>query len=71
MTDPVDAIVSSVAADLRRRAEGLAYALGISLYLAPDGTISQTGPGELIDPGPRSRPLEGGHGKYADVKAAS
>ena len=53
----------------RRAAEQMAYALGIALYLAPDGTISQNGPGELIDPGPKSCPIGHGHGRQAEAAA--
>lgn len=61
MTDP--------AAERRRKAEELAYALGIALYLRDDGTIAQFGPGELIDPGPKSRPLGHGHGRQSEAAA--
>lgn len=57
-------------AQRRRKAEELAYSLGIALYLRDDGTIAQFGPGELIDPGPRSRPLGHGHGTKAEAAAA-
>lgn len=45
----------------RQQAENCAYALGITLYLRPDGSLSQRPPGDPIDPGPQSRPLPLGH----------
>lgn len=45
----------------RERAMQQAYGLGITLYLPESGPPQQHPPGELIDPGPRSRPLEIGH----------
>lgn len=60
MTDP---------AALRRRAENLAYALGVALYLRPDGAIRIDGPGERIDPGPGAAPTAHGHGRQPEAAA--
>lgn len=68
MSEP--AAAAEQGADLaarRRKAQEMAYALGVPLYLAADGTISQAGPGERIDPGPRSRPT--GHGAAPQAAA--
>jgi hypothetical protein len=61
--------VSLDPAEQRRRAGALAYALGIALYLAPDGMISQHGPGERIEPPPNACPTPHGHGRGAAAAA--
>jgi hypothetical protein len=52
----------------RRKAEEMAYALGVPLYLAADGTISQSGPGERIDPPKSARPTPHAHGLLAAAR---
>jgi hypothetical protein len=54
----------------RRRAEAMAYSLGIALYLRDDGTFGQFPPGERIDPAPGSTPIGHGHGRSAEAAAA-
>lgn len=53
----------------RRKAQEMAYALGIALHLGPDGAISQAGPGERIDPGPGAVPTPHGHGRAPEAAA--
>lgn len=54
----------------RRKVAEMAYALGIALYLAEDGKISQSGPGERVEPPASARPTEHGHGRRAEAAAA-
>lgn len=53
----------------RHKAAEMAYALGIVLYLGPDGAIRQSGPGERIDPGPGATPVSHGHGRAPEAAA--
>jgi hypothetical protein len=53
----------------RAIAEGMTYALGIALYLDEDGTISQFGPGERIEPPPNALPTGHGHGARPEAAA--
>jgi hypothetical protein len=56
-------------AERRLVAQGMAYALGIALYLDEDGTISQHGPGERIEPPANALPTAGAHGPFAEARA--
>jgi hypothetical protein len=47
----------AVSGDRRRKAEQLTYALGIPLYLRNDGKITQSPPGERIEPPPAALPI--------------
>lgn len=76
--DPLSAPAKSAAADprgqdltaARRRAAHMAYALGIALFLRPDGTINQFAPGERILPAPGATPIPHGHGRLPEAAAA-
>lgn len=52
--------LGSILGSSRQQAEMLARALGIPFYVGQDGTITQTGPGERIDPSAGSLPVPHG-----------
>jgi hypothetical protein len=55
------------AAELRKRAEQMAKALGIALYIK-DGRISQKGPGEFVEKPAGSEPQPMGSGTIGEQK---